>query len=249
MNAPCVEGNRGNFCLWNPESWVLESGIQLKGSGIPLTIAIQNPSSNDKYWNPVPRIQNPQRGIQNPRLCWIIPLHGVKDEYLYSIYVYITWIFEPRALSSTNYFSKSILRNSVTAGEVILFFDASLAWDQALEWEKKKKIGERTELKGSLRKGKCGAALSPSPGHRSARFLRRYSYLTPFFAFFPLCGAWSRANDSYAMKLEKLPLKDKMTVSCLQHIISIVTNNKNELWKTVRSTSFPKPQLESVSIC
>ena len=161
MNAPCVEGNRWNFCLWNPESWVLESGIQLKGSGIPLTIAIQNPSSNDKYWNPVPRIQNPQRGIQNPRLCWIIPLHGVKDEYLYSIYVYITWIFEPRALSSTNYFSKSILRNSVTAGEVILFFDASLAWDQALEWEKKKKIGERTELKGSLRKGKWAPPFPP----------------------------------------------------------------------------------------
>ena len=37
--------NPRNFCLWNPESWALESGIQLKESGIPLTIGIQNPSS------------------------------------------------------------------------------------------------------------------------------------------------------------------------------------------------------------
>ena len=48
----------GNFCLWNPESskfllwnpesWALESGIQLKESGISLLIGIQNPSSSDK---------------------------------------------------------------------------------------------------------------------------------------------------------------------------------------------------------
>ena len=56
------------------------------------------------------------------------------------------------------------------------------------------------------RQARGGAALSPSPGERSAGFFRRYfSYLTPFFAFFPHCGAWSRAKASYAMKLEKLP--------------------------------------------
>ena len=44
-------------------------------SGIPLTIRIQNLSSTEKYWNPVPGIRNPQRGIQNPRLSWI-SLHG-----------------------------------------------------------------------------------------------------------------------------------------------------------------------------
>ena len=115
----------------------------------------------------------------------------------------------------------SILRGSVTVGELILFIDARLAWDQAPQWGKKeKKIGEQSELRGSLRRGKCGAGLSSSPGNPLARFFRRYfSYLTPFFAFFSHCGAWSRANDSYAMKLEKLPLKDKMTASCLQHII------------------------------
>ena len=30
----------GNFLLWNLESWALESGIQLKKSGTPLTIAM-----------------------------------------------------------------------------------------------------------------------------------------------------------------------------------------------------------------
>ena len=49
------------------ESWVLESGIQLKEFGIQVL-------RTDKYWNPVPGIPNPQRGIQNRRLS--IPLHG-----------------------------------------------------------------------------------------------------------------------------------------------------------------------------
>ena len=47
--------------------WIPESGIQLKESGTQITIGIQNTSSTDKYWNPVP-------GIQNPRQSWI-PLH------------------------------------------------------------------------------------------------------------------------------------------------------------------------------
>ena len=74
--------------------------------------------------------------------------------------------------------------------------------------KEEKKIGERSEPRGSLRREKGGAALSPSPGHRSARFFRRcFSYLTPFFEFFPHCRALSRGNDSYAMILEKLPLQ------------------------------------------
>jgi len=49
---------------------LVESGIQLKESGIILTIGIQNPSSTDKDWNPV-------GGIHNPRLSWIL-LQGTK---------------------------------------------------------------------------------------------------------------------------------------------------------------------------
>ena len=45
----------GNACLWNPESWTLESVIQLKESGIPLSS----------------EIRNPQRRVQSPRLSWI----------------------------------------------------------------------------------------------------------------------------------------------------------------------------------
>ena len=63
----------GNFFLWNPEPWALESGIQLKESGILLKLGIQNPNFTDKDRNPVPGIRNPGRGIQNPWLS----LHGV----------------------------------------------------------------------------------------------------------------------------------------------------------------------------
>ena len=39
---------------------VLEFGIQLKKSGIPL-IGFQTPSFTDGDWNPVPGIRNPRR--------------------------------------------------------------------------------------------------------------------------------------------------------------------------------------------
>ena len=41
------------------ESWALESGIQLKESGIPLKIGIQDPLT--------------ETGIQNPRLSRTVP--------------------------------------------------------------------------------------------------------------------------------------------------------------------------------
>ena len=46
-----------NTALKNPESHQIALGIQ-------------NPSSTDKDWNPVPDIRNPRRGFQNPRLSW-----------------------------------------------------------------------------------------------------------------------------------------------------------------------------------
>ena len=75
-------------------------------------------------------------------------------------------------------------------------------------------------------------------------------------------GLWSRlativhlANDLslFAMKLEKLLLnyKNHSFVSSkyvFQGIISNVSNNKIEPWKTVRLTRFQKPQLQSTSI-
>ena len=62
--------------IWNPGFWNPEYSSD-KESGIPRTIGIQNPSSTDKDWNPVPGIRNPRLGVQNPRLSWI-SLHGAK---------------------------------------------------------------------------------------------------------------------------------------------------------------------------
>ena len=59
--------NPGKFCLWNLESWALESGIQFKESGIPWTTGIQNPSSTHKDWNQLPGIRNPRSRIQDCR--------------------------------------------------------------------------------------------------------------------------------------------------------------------------------------
>ena len=67
------------------ESGILSFGIRNTDQGIWNPNNDRNPEFycfTEKYWNPKPGIRNPQRGIQNPRLCWIIPLHGVKDEYL-----------------------------------------------------------------------------------------------------------------------------------------------------------------------
>ena len=64
----CGIQSPGRLCLWNPESWALESEI-------PITIGIQNRSSTDEDWNPVPGIRNPRCGIQNLRLS------GLRRDY------------------------------------------------------------------------------------------------------------------------------------------------------------------------
>ena len=64
--------------LWNPESWALESGIQLKESGIPLTIGIRNPSFTDKesgFQYLESGIRDEESRIQD--MSWI-PLHRAK---------------------------------------------------------------------------------------------------------------------------------------------------------------------------
>ena len=148
----CGIRNPRKCCLWNPESWVLESGIQLKESEIPITIAIQNSTVLQKNtW-----IQYLESGIHSvesriqdcaglfPYMGWMMRIYNYMHTEIYSlksrdVNFHITWIFEPQALSSTNYFSMSILRGSVTVGEVILFIDASLASDQAPPWGKRRK--------------------------------------------------------------------------------------------------------------
>ena len=90
--APC----KGTQITETGKILLMESGIQLKESGIPLTIVIQNPSSTDKYWNPVPRIRNLQCGIRNPRLSWI-PL--LETEFLPSLKIMIYTLLSSSSLS------------------------------------------------------------------------------------------------------------------------------------------------------
>ena len=79
-----------------------------------------------------------------PYMGWRMSIYNYIHTEIYSLKSYdvnfhITWIFEPQALSSTNYFSMSILRGSVTAEDFILFIDSSLAWEQAPQWGKRRK--------------------------------------------------------------------------------------------------------------
>ena len=125
-------------------------------------------------------------------------------------------------MNATNYFSMSIFNGQGHCRGVhfVSRYQFSLGPGSAVG-KKDKKIAERSELRGSLKRGKGGAALSPFPGYRPARFIHLYFfYLIPFFPFFPNCGAWSQANDSYAMKLEKSSLNDKITsfISPTHHI-------------------------------
>ena len=50
--------NPANFCLWNPGSYTLQGGIQLKESGIALSIPIHNSGSTDKDWNLVAGLES-----------------------------------------------------------------------------------------------------------------------------------------------------------------------------------------------
>ena len=115
--------NQGKFYFWNPKSWVLESGIRNV-----LTIRIQNPSSSDKDWNPVPRIRNPRRGFASPQLSWISLHGGSSFVNTSSHYIYLFenmqchYIFSGRhrkSVTNTSYDkAKNTLPNSLGKNEV-----------------------------------------------------------------------------------------------------------------------------------
>ena len=135
-------------------------------------------------------------------------------------------------------------------GRSFFFIDASWAWEQAPPWGKRKKNSgseaSREVLWGGKRVAPPFALPQVTP---SARFFRRYfSYLTPFF--FPFSPTAEPGPRLVAVTLWNLrnylwETKSQLRVS---KTTSLITNNKKELWKTVRSTSFPKSQLKSVSI-
>ena len=258
----CGIRNPRKFCLWNPESWVLESGIQIKESGIPITIGIQNSTVLQKNTG----IQYLESGIHSvesriqdcaglfPYMGWRISIYNYIHTEIYSLKSYdvnfhITWIFEPQALSSTNDFSISILRGSVTVGEVILFIDASLAWDQAPSWGKRRKKWASEASREVVWGGKRVAPPFPPPQvtPRLISFADIFPFWPRFLPFSPTAEPGPRLMTVTLWNLRNYLWMTKSQLH-VSNTSSLITNNKKELWKTVRSTSFPKPQLKSVSI-
>ena len=129
---------------------------------------------------------------------------------------------------------------------------ASSAWDQAPQWRKRRKNRRTKRAERQSKKGgggwKCGAALSSSPGHPSARSFRRYfSFWPRFLPFSPNAEPGPRLMTVTLWNLRNYIWMTKSQLH-VSNTSSLITSNKKELWKTVRSTSFPKPQLKSVSI-
>ena len=149
----------------------------------------------------------------------------------YDLNFHITRIFEPQALSSTNYFSMSILRGSVTVGKVIFFIDASIAWDQAPPWGKRRRRGvwggERVAPPFPL----------PQVTPRLASFADIFLIWPRFLPFSPTAepGPGLVAVTLWNLRNYLWKTKSQLHVS---NTSSLITINKRELWKTVRSTSF-----------
>ena len=67
MKGIRIPETAGNFCLWHLESWALESGRQLKESGIQISL-IKNPESS--AWNPESTLWNPESKTVLVYLTW-----------------------------------------------------------------------------------------------------------------------------------------------------------------------------------
>ena len=73
-----------------------------------------------------------------------------------------------------------------------------------------------------------------------------WSLLGPKGLIVPIMRPYSLWNLRNHLSMTKSQLCVKQI--CLLSVIWNLTNNKNELWKTVKLTSFQKPQSQSVSI-
>ena len=64
-----VESGIQHILLWNPESWALESQIQVKQSGIPFSNwNLESKFHWQRIQNWVPGIRNPRGGIKKPKM-------------------------------------------------------------------------------------------------------------------------------------------------------------------------------------
>ena len=164
----------------------------------------------------------------------------------YDVNFHITWIFEPQALRSTNYLLMSILRGSVTVGEVILFIDASLVWDQAPPWGKRRKTSASEASREVVWGGENVAPPFPPP-QATARLISFADIFPIWPRFLPFSPTAEPGPGLMTVTLWNLrnyfwKTKSQLHVS---NSSSLIRNNKKEHWKSVRSTSFPKPQLKT----
>ena len=123
----------------------------------------------------------------------------------------------------------SILRSSVTFGEVILFIDASLAWDQAPQWEKRRKKSASEESREAVWGGEnvAPAFTPPQVTPRLASFVDIFPIWPCFLPFSPTAEPGPRL----------------MTVT--------LWNLRNYLWKTksqlrVSNTSYQSLQATNI---
>ena len=131
---------------------------------------------------------------------------------------------------------------------------ASSAWDQAPQWRKRRKHRrtKRAERQSKKVWGVGGGNVAPPfpPPQATAR-LASFADVFPIWPrFLPFSPTAEPGPGLMTVTLWNLRNYLWMTKSQLHvsNTSSLITNNKKELWKTVRSTSFPKPQLKSVSI-
>ena len=111
--------------------------------------------------------------------------------------------------------------------------------------KREKKIGERSEPRGG------GKVALPFPLPQVTPRLASFADIFPIWPrFLPFSPTAEPGPGLMTVTLWNLRNYLWMTKSQLHvsNTSSLITNNKKELWKTVRSTSFPKPQLKSVSI-
>ena len=111
--------------------------------------------------------------------------------------------------------------------------------------KKEKKIGERREPRGG------GKVALPFPPPLSTPRLASFADIFPIWPrFLPFSPTAEPGPRLMTVTLWNLRNYLWMTKSQLHvsNTSSLIRNNKKELWKTVRSTSFPKPQWKTVSI-
>ena len=128
---------------------------------------------------------------------------------------------------------------------------ASSAWDQAPQWRKRRKNRRTNRAERQSKKRGGGNVAPPFPPPQVTPRLASFADIFPiwprFLPFSPTAEPGPGLMTVTLWNLRNYLWKTKSQLH-VSNTSSLITSNKKKLWKTVRSTSFPKPQLKSVSI-